>query len=144
MTRNTANAGWLRRYAAPLAVCVAALVVVVLILRAANEAPALPATASAAAQGPCLRPAAEMRRVHHVLLKQERETAVREGRRDPQARIERCVTCHAVHDPSGVAVAADDSRHFCRSCHDQVAVRTDCFSCHRSTPAVALASGATR
>ena len=57
---------------------------------------------------------------------------------------ERCVTCHAVRDASGVAVSAEDPRHFCRTCHDQVAVRTDCFSCHRSTPAATLASGAAR
>lgn len=144
MTRAAANAGLLRRYAAPLAVCVAALVAIVLVLRAANDAPALPATASAEAQGPCLRPAAEMRRIHPTLLKQERQAAVREGVRNPQARIERCVACHAVRDASGFAVSADDPRHFCRTCHDQVAVRTDCFSCHRSTPAVALATGAAR
>jgi predicted CXXCH cytochrome family protein len=144
MTRNGARPGLLRRYVAPLALGVVALAAAALVLRAGNNAPALPATASAAAQGPCLRSAAEMRRIHPTLLKHERQAAVREGKRDPQARIERCVTCHVVRDASGAAVSAEDPRHFCRTCHDQVAVRIDCFSCHRSTPPATLASGAAR
>ncbi|MEZ5890711.1 MAG: hypothetical protein R3D52_11040 [Xanthobacteraceae bacterium] len=144
MTHGATRPGLLRRYVAPVALGVVVLAVAALVLRAGNDAPALPATASAAAQGQCLRPAAEMRRIHPTLLKQERQAAVREGKRDPQARIERCVTCHAVRDASGAAVSAEDPRHFCRTCHDQVAVRTDCFSCHRSTPPATLASGAAR
>jgi hypothetical protein len=144
MTRNAARPGLLRRHVPPLALGVVALAIAALVLRAGSDAPALPAIASAKAQGPCLRPGAEMRRIHPALLKTERQAAVRDGVRDPQARIERCVACHIVRDASGIAVSADDPRHFCRTCHDQVAVRTDCFSCHRSTPPATLASGAAR
>lgn len=144
MTRAAASERWFWRYVAPVVAGFAALVIVVLVLRAANEAPALPATTTAAAQGPCLLPASEIRRVHMDLLRHERRAAVREGLRNPEARVERCVSCHVVRDAAGAPVSVADSRHFCRSCHDQVAVRIDCFSCHRSTPTIALASGAER
>ena len=141
MTRAAASERWFWRYVAPGVLGFAALVVMVLALQAANEAPRLPVTASAAAQGPCLLPVLEMRRVHMDLLYDERRAAVGQGLRNPEARIERCVACHAVRDAAGAPISVADSRHFCRSCHDQVAVRIDCFSCHRSTPAIALASG---
>ncbi len=140
MTQGVTSSGWLRRYGAPLAVGIAALVIAVLALRLANDARAsLPSTEMAAARGPCLLPAEQMRRAHMDLLLHERRVAVREGIRNPQASLERCVTCHATHDAAGISLSANDPRHFCRACHDQVAVRVDCFSCHRATPAIAAA-----
>lgn len=84
--------------------------------------------------GPCLLPAAEMRRQHKDILFQERTQAVRHGIRDPEASLTRCVACHAVHDEGGQPVSHEDERHFCRACHMRVAIAPDCFSCHRSTP----------
>lgn len=144
MTRAATSGSFVRRHAAPLALGLATLVAAVLLLRAVNEAPALPATDVAAENGQCLRPASQMRRVHMHLLRHERDAAVREGLRDSQARLERCVACHAARDASGRFASANDPQHFCRSCHDQVAVRIDCFSCHQSRPAIASASEAAR
>jgi predicted CXXCH cytochrome family protein len=144
MKRAATSMSPLRRIVAPLALGVATFIAVLFVLRAVNEAPALPSTEAAALQGRCLSPASQMRRVHMDLLRHERHAAVREGARDPKARMERCVACHAVRDAAGHAVSANDARHFCRSCHDQVAVRVDCFSCHQSRPAIALAGEAAR
>jgi hypothetical protein len=141
MTQGRANR-WLWRYAAPLAAGLAVLALLVIALPSVSEVrSSVPSTASAASRGPCLLPAAEMRRIHMDLLRHERSVAVREGLRTPGASIQQCVSCHVVSDVSGAPVAADDTRHFCRSCHEQVAIRTDCFSCHRSTPAATLVAG---
>ena len=98
-------------------------------------------TQAAAAQGDCLAPTAVMRRTHPDLLRHERRVTVHDGVRDPQARLENCVTCHAVRDAAGTPVTFQDKRHFCQTCHVQTAVRIDCFSCHRSTPATPVVAG---
>lgn len=89
-----------------------------------------------AADGQCVLPKDQIRREHPDLLKHTRSLVVHQGQRDPKLRIENCVTCHAVKDATGAAVPFSDPRHFCNSCHVKVAVHLDCFSCHRSTPAV--------
>lgn len=94
---------------------------------------AQPAVTSATT-GPCLLPAPDMRRRHKDLLFEERTKAVRQGDRNPEASLSRCITCHAVFDEAAQPIAYDDERHFCRACHLQVAVAPDCFTCHRSTP----------
>lgn len=104
-----------------------------------------PATARAAAaeqaaeRGPCLAPAAIMRRDHMDMLKHDRTAAVHDGIRRPDRALENCVTCHAIAGNDGKPVSHDDSRHFCNSCHPQAAVAIDCFSCHRSTPSAGTA-----
>jgi hypothetical protein len=97
--------------------------------------------AQAAAQGQCLAAPAVMRRTHPDLLRHERRVTVHDGVRDPRARLENCVTCHAVRDAAGTAVSFQDPRHFCQTCHVQAAVSIDCFSCHRSTPATPVVAG---
>ncbi len=75
------------------------------------------------------------RKNHPLLLLQDRDLALRAGERDIQASIASCVVCHAVKDDvTGQPVPYEDERNFCRVCHDYVAVRIDCFVCHRSTP----------
>ena len=124
-----------------LAAVMLGLVAIALLAPAAGQVRPAVLAAGSAAQGPCLLPAPQMRRSHMDLLYHERALAVRQGIRDPDARLQRCVTCHAVRDASGAPVSFDDQRHFCRSCHDQAAVGIDCFSCHRSTPATSVATG---
>ena len=76
------------------------------------------------------------RKNHMVLLRHDRDLTLRDGERDVQASLAACVTCHAVKDDAGEAVPITDERNFCRVCHDYVAVKLDCFTCHRSTPPV--------
>jgi hypothetical protein len=135
-----------RRFAAVVAVATTAIALALLLIPAVDGAgPTVPTTAAGPpatnpAEGTCLLPPAQMRRTHMDLLYRERHDAVRLGRRDPDRSLQNCVDCHAVRDAAGMVVSADDPRHFCRTCHDQVAVATDCFSCHRSTPAGPVAA----
>ena len=71
---------------------------------------------------------------HPRLLGHDRNLTVREGNRQVQASLKACMTCHAVKGDDGQPVSFEDPRHFCRVCHDFVAVRPDCFECHKSTP----------
>ena len=68
------------------------------------------------------------------LLWHERDAALRHGLRRADYALPRCLTCHAVAGPDGKPVSYNDSRHFCRSCHDYAAVSVDCFECHSSLP----------
>ena len=76
-----------------------------------------------------------MRKFHMELMKHDRDMTLREGDRDIDASLKQCFDCHVVKDErTGDPVTYDDDRHFCRTCHDYVAVKVDCFMCHRSTP----------
>jgi hypothetical protein len=137
-----------RRRRRPLAVAAGLLVVAAVVAAApgsgAGRSPGADAAAvRTAEQGPCLLPAAEMRRRHMDLLYAERTRAVRQGLRNPEASLTRCVSCHAVLDAGGRPVAYQDERHFCHACHLRVAIAPDCFSCHRSTPETQARAGAT-
>ena len=126
----------LRRWLKPLA-ALAGMALVVLLVPSLGETRTdldQPSAVKTALPGPCLLPAPEMRRQHKGLLYEERTNAVRHGIRNPETSLTRCVACHAVHDEAGQPVTYEDERHFCRSCHMQVAIAPDCFSCHLSTP----------
>ncbi|MCW9033307.1 MAG: Hdr-like menaquinol oxidoreductase cytochrome c subunit [Rhodospirillales bacterium] len=82
----------------------------------------------------CVRDAAFMRANHMNLLKHKRDDTVYQGVRSGNDGLKDCVTCHAIPDDHGKPVGADDSRHFCRTCHDYAAVTMDCFQCHTSKP----------
>ncbi len=71
---------------------------------------------------------------HMDLLRHDRDMTVREGDRDIDASLKECFTCHAATDESGAVVTYESEKHFCRACHEFVAVQVDCFMCHRSTP----------
>ena len=58
---------------------------------------------------------------------------VRQGRDNLQG----CVSCHASAASGSVAQAKTD---FCVSCHAYAAVQIDCFECHASRPAQAVAA----
>ena len=76
-----------------------------------------------------------MRKFHMELMKHDRDMTLRDGERDIGASLKECFECHTVKDEeTGDPVTYEDERHFCRTCHDFVAVKVDCFMCHRSTP----------
>ncbi len=84
----------------------------------------------------CVEPTAYMRRNHMDLLKHKREQTMRQGIRTDKHRLTDCISCHADRDESGQYISVTAEEQFCRACHQAVAVKPDCFDCHRSTPEV--------
>lgn len=82
-----------------------------------------------------------MRRNHMNVLKHQRDDTVHDGIRTTTFSLKGCIDCHAVKGTDGKAVAASDPKHFCRTCHDYVAVKLDCFECHASRPEAAVKTG---
>lgn len=82
----------------------------------------------------CVAETSEMRRNHMKLLDHQRGETVQAGVRDKPFSLKACIACHAVDGPDGRPVSAESPQHFCRTCHDYVAVRIDCFTCHASRP----------
>ncbi len=74
------------------------------------------------------------RRNHMDLMRHDRDLTMREGNRKIDASLKGCFDCHAAKDGEGTIVTYQSEQHFCRACHDYVAVKVDCFMCHRSTP----------
>jgi predicted CXXCH cytochrome family protein len=75
-----------------------------------------------------------MRRNHMVVLMHQRDATVHDGIRTKRFSLKGCIDCHAVKGADGKPVTVASSTHFCRTCHDYVAVRVDCFECHASRP----------
>lgn len=74
------------------------------------------------------------RKNHPKLLLHDRDLTMRQGERQVQASLKACFECHAVKDEAGNYATYENEQNFCRVCHDFVAVKVDCFTCHRSTP----------
>jgi len=74
------------------------------------------------------------RRNHMDLMRHDRDLTLRDGEREIGASLKGCFDCHAAKDDAGQVVTYENEGHFCRTCHDYVAVQVDCFMCHRSTP----------
>ena len=74
------------------------------------------------------------RRNHMDLMRHDRDLTMRDGDRDVGASLKSCFDCHAATNSAGAIVTYESEQHFCRTCHDYVAVKVDCFMCHRSTP----------
>jgi hypothetical protein len=75
-----------------------------------------------------------MRKRHMDLMRHDRDLTMHEGDREIGASLKQCFDCHAAKDDHGQVVTYASDKHFCRVCHDFVAVKVDCFMCHRSTP----------
>ena len=74
-------------------------------------------------------------RINHMnLMKHDRDETVRSGDREINASLKECVECHAVNGADNQPVSYESEEHFCRVCHDYVAVKVDCFQCHNSKP----------
>ncbi len=82
----------------------------------------------------CVAETGFMRRNHMDLLVHQRDETVQLGIRGKRFSLRECIACHAVPGPGGTPVSAASPKHFCRACHDYVAVRIDCFECHASRP----------
>jgi hypothetical protein len=83
----------------------------------------------------CIEPPEVMRRVHPDLLAHQRDRTVRDGVRGAKASLAACVECHAAKGAGAAAGSVTGSAQaFCESCHRYVAVKLDCFECHRSRP----------
>ncbi len=77
----------------------------------------------------------EFWRINHMdLLNHDRDQTMRLGDRDTNASLKECVACHAVDDEAGEPVGYESEEFICRVCHDYVAVKIDCFTCHQSKP----------
>lgn len=74
------------------------------------------------------------RRNHMSLMLHDRDLTMHDGDREIGASLKGCFDCHAAKDDQGQIVTYASEQHFCRACHDYVAVKVDCFMCHRSTP----------
>ena len=75
-----------------------------------------------------------MRKYHMDLLRHDRDLTVTGGARDIDNSLAECVACHVVKDENNKPVTYESEEYFCRVCHDYVAVKIDCFSCHNSVP----------
>lgn len=82
-----------------------------------------------------------MRRNHMNMLDHQRDDTVHEGIRTKQFSLKECIDCHAVKGPDAQHVTSKSPQHFCRACHDYVAVKIDCFECHASRPEAEKAAG---
>lgn len=84
--------------------------------------------------GTCVADPEVIRKNHMIFLKHDRDLRVQKGNSDIEYSLKECVACHVVRDDIGSPVSYESPQHFCRSCHDYVAVKIDCFSCHNSKP----------
>ncbi len=84
----------------------------------------------------CIRPTEFMRRNHMQLLNHKRDQTMRQGVRTQDASLQGCVDCHSKKDDKGVSLPVNGPDQFCSTCHEYVAVKLDCFECHRTTPDV--------
>ena len=82
----------------------------------------------------CVAPTPDMRRNHFEMIKHQRDLTVRQGIRNRDDSLAKCVDCHARKDAAGTSVSIDSEGEWCAGCHEYVAVSIDCFSCHSSVP----------
>ncbi len=85
--------------------------------------------------GKCVRDNDFMRINHPALLNHKRDQTMRQGIRTKTDSLQNCINCHVTKDKEGEFIKANDPEQgFCAACHEYVAVRIDCFECHRTTP----------
>lgn len=75
-----------------------------------------------------------MRRNHMDLIVHQRDETVIRGIRDEPFSLVECVDCHAQLDELNRPIRVDAKDQFCSSCHEFVATKIDCFSCHAAVP----------
>lgn len=77
-----------------------------------------------------------IRKMHPEFLKHKRDETLRKGLRTEENSLKECINCHAnTNENTGHYIGINDQGQFCSSCHKEVSVSVDCFSCHRTTPA---------
>ena len=139
--RRAASAGTVDRALRALAACalavLATLVAPAPALAADTPASRVPRPAIVTPDGgKCVEDTATMRRDHMRFLEHQRDATVHGGIRGARHSLKGCIDCHASARTGSVAQAPTD---FCISCHAYAAVKLDCFDCHSTRPARALA-----
>ena len=110
------------------------LILGIFVLGPVHAAAAIEGSAKADKLDQCVRPTDFMKRNHFEMIKHQRDVTVRQGVRDTKDSLAQCVDCHASRDAAGKAVPVNAEGQFCEGCHEYVAVKIDCFSCHTSVP----------
>ena len=82
----------------------------------------------------CVEPVAEMQKNHMSYIMHQRSETMRKGVRTKQHSLKECIDCHNAPAEDGKVARAEESEHFCSTCHTYVAVQIDCFSCHSDKP----------
>ena len=75
-----------------------------------------------------------MRNNHMDLMIHKRDKTVHEGIRNEKYSLKACISCHVVFGEDKKPISVASPKHFCRTCHEYVAVKVDCFQCHASKP----------
>jgi len=82
----------------------------------------------------CVEPVAEMQKNHMSYILHQRDETMRKGVRTKQHSLKECIDCHNAPTEDGKVARAEESEHFCSTCHVYAAVQIDCFSCHSDKP----------
>lgn len=82
----------------------------------------------------CVAPVPVIRRDHMEMLKHQRDITVHKGVRYTDNALHGCIDCHANKDDSGHHIPVNQPGQFCADCHEYVAAKLDCFSCHATVP----------
>lgn len=82
----------------------------------------------------CVEPVEEMQKNHMSYILDQRDATLREGIRTKQHSLKECIDCHNAPAEDGKVARAEESEHFCSTCHVYAAVQIDCFSCHSDKP----------
>ncbi len=89
----------------------------------------------------CVADTRFMRLNHMTLLGHQRDETIHQGIRSKPYSLKNCIACHVVTGPDAMPVTVASPDHFCRTCHDYVAVSIDCFQCHASRPEIESGPG---
>jgi len=82
----------------------------------------------------CVAPTDHMRRNHMDMIQHQRDITVHQGIRKTDDSLHGCIECHANKDEAGHYIPVNAEQQFCQSCHEYVAAKLDCFSCHATVP----------
>lgn len=82
----------------------------------------------------CVEPVEEMQKNHMSYILDQRDETSRKGIRTKQYSLKECIDCHNAPAEDGKVARAEESEHFCSTCHVYAAVQIDCFSCHSDKP----------
>ena len=85
-------------------------------------------------QTKCVEPIEVMRKSHMDFIMHQRDDTLRKGVRTKQHSLKECIDCHNAPGKDLKVASANDSEHFCSSCHVYTAVQIDCFKCHADKP----------
>lgn len=92
------------------------------------------AGSEAASLSSCVKPTDIMRREHAYFLIRKRDKTMYQGIRTKEHSLVECIACHVSKNERGSFTPINAEGQFCQSCHQEVAQKIDCFSCHRTTP----------